>query len=105
MTTSEISAWLVGRVPDEWFTTAPTAEVDRDEIVIVGTLPVPAPSKGASDVDQAAVVAGRVRRFRETTRDQRIAIARELEHAYGRKVAWAVDVDGDREGFTALAIG
>ena len=103
MTTSEINSWLVGRVPDEWFSTAPTAEVDRDEIVIVGELPVPAPSEGASEADHAAVVAGRVRRFRETTRDQRISIARELEHAYGRKVAWAVEVDGKREVFTALA--
>jgi hypothetical protein len=103
MNTSEINAWLVGRVPDEWFTTAPAAEIDRDEIVIVGSLPVPDRADGANNAEHAAVVAGRVRRFRESTRDERISIARELEHAYGRKVAWAVEVDGRREVFTALA--
>lgn len=103
MTTSQITSWLVGRVPDEWFTAAPTVEVDRDEIVVVGTLPVPERAEDATDADHAAAVAGRVRRFRETTRDGRIAIARELEHAYRRKVAWAVEVDGERETFTALA--
>lgn len=103
MTTSQISPWLVGRVPDEWFTTAPAVEVDRDEIIVVGTLPGPDRAEGATDAEHAAAVAGRVRRFRETTRDQRISIARELEHAYGRKVAWAVEIDGERETFTALS--
>lgn len=103
MTPSEISSWLAGRVPDEWFTSPPTAEVDRDEIVIVGVLAAPKRAEGVTDAEHAAAVAGRVRRLRESTRDQRIAIARELEHAYGRKVAWAVEVDGQREVFTALA--
>jgi len=101
--TTKINSWLAGRVPDEWFTAAPSAEIDRDEIIIVGTLPLPDRAERASDAEHAAAVAGRVRRFRETTRDQRIAIARELEHAYGRKVAWAVEADGKRETFTALA--
>ncbi|CAA9317073.1 MAG: hypothetical protein AVDCRST_MAG29-185 [uncultured Nocardioidaceae bacterium] len=101
--TTEINSWLAGRVPDEWFAAAPSAEIDRDEIIIVGALPLPDRAEGATDAEHAAAVAGRVRRFRETTRDQRVAIARELEHAYGRKVAWAVEADGQREVFTALA--
>ncbi len=103
MTMTEVASWLSGRLPDDWFTTAPALEVDRDEIVVVGTLPPLDRAEGATDTEHAAALAGRVRRFRETTRDERIAIARELQRAYGRKVAWAVEADGERHVFTSLA--
>ena len=35
----DAAAWLSGRLPDGWFTAAPEVTVDREEIVIVGTLP------------------------------------------------------------------
>jgi len=98
-----ISGWLSGRLPDDWFGGAPVIEADRDEIMIIGTLAPPERSEDASDAEHAAAVAGRVKRFREATREQRIEIARELEHAAGRKVAWAVDVDGHRHIFTSLS--
>jgi len=101
--TQKISGWLSGRLPDDWFSGAPAIEADRDEIMIIGTLAPPERSKDASDGEHAAAVAGRVKRFREATREQRIEIARELEHSAGRKVAWAVEVDGDRHVFTALS--
>ena len=36
---AEVAAWLQGRVPAEWFSSAPEVRVDREEILIVGTLP------------------------------------------------------------------
>jgi hypothetical protein len=102
-TTSKVAAWLSGRLPGEWFQGSPTIEVDRDEITIIGGLSAPDQPSEASDAEGAAAVAGRVKRFRESTRDQRIQIARELEHASGRKVAWAVEVDGERHTFTSLS--
>ena len=41
--------------------------------------------------------------FREDTRDERIAIAREAEHRYGRKVAWGAACGGSRQLFTTLS--
>jgi hypothetical protein len=99
----EIRGWLTGRLPDEWFVGDPTVEVDRDEIVIVGELTAPERGEGVADDEYEAAVAGRVKRFRESTRDQRIRIARELERSADRKVAWGVEVGGKRQMFTTLA--
>lgn len=90
--------WFAGRLPDEWFTGPPTVEVDREEIMVVGELAKPA------EADSEAATEGRIARFRETTRDQRMQIADEAEARYGRKVAWGVTVDGKRTLFTHLAV-
>jgi hypothetical protein len=101
--TEKIRGWLTGRLPDDWFVGEPTVEVDRDEIVIVGELAEPARGADATDEEHEAAVAGRVKRFRESTRDQRIRIARELERSSDRKVAWGVVTGGERQMFTTLA--
>jgi hypothetical protein len=104
MTTSEeIRGWLTGRLPEDWFDGAPEVVVDREEITVVGTLRVPDTAEGASDAERAAAVRGRITGFREDTREQRIDIARELEHRTGRKVAWGVRVGDERAMFTTLS--
>src|SRR4051794_28827816 len=40
-------AWFAGRLPEGWFTDAPTVTVDREEILVVGELA--APDAGAAD--------------------------------------------------------
>ncbi len=47
--------------------------------------------------------AGRVKAFREDTREQRMEIAREAERRYERKVSWGVRVGEYGEMFTHLA--
>jgi hypothetical protein len=94
--------WFAGRLPDGWFEGPPEVSVDRDEIVVVGRL---SPVTVETD-DPAAVAAaetGRISRFREDTREARIAIAREAEHRYGRKVAWGAQVGNTRQLFTTLS--
>ena len=71
---------------------------------MVGTLPPPEVGADASDAERAAAADGRARSFREATREQRMAIAREAEHRFDRKVAWGVEVDGRRALFTHLAV-
>jgi hypothetical protein len=78
--------------------------VDREEIMIIGTLPPPDVSDDASDAEHNAAKRGRAKAFREDTRDQRIEIARELEARYGRAVAWGVEVDGEPVLFTHHAV-
>jgi len=40
--TDDLTAWLAGRLPDDWFTGAPQVTVDREEITVIGELPAPA---------------------------------------------------------------
>jgi hypothetical protein len=105
--TEDVSAWLAGRLPDDWFTAAPEITIDREEILIVGEL---APVDGEfADTDtgraeRAAAAAGRISRFRETTREERIEIARQAEHRYGRKVAWGARIGDAEELFTVASV-
>jgi hypothetical protein len=100
----DINAWLVGRLPGEWFTEAPKVTVDRDEILIVGALAAPEIGDGDAAAARAEAEQGRISRFREDTREQRIQIAREAEHKYDRKVAWGVSCGDTEKLFTRLAV-
>src|SRR5271166_4512529 len=86
-----------------WFTATPEIQADREEITIVGVLPVPE-TAGASDAERAAAAEGRIRRFREETRSRRIEIAREAEHKFRRKVSWGVACADVTEMFTTLSV-
>jgi len=97
-----IEGWFAGRLPDDWFEGPPEVQVDRDEVLVVGTVTAPEPAGDEAATTQAE--AGRIARFRESTRDERIAIAREAEHRYGRKVAWGAQAGGTRQLFTTLSV-
>ena len=96
---SEVAGWFAGRLPDGWFTGPVDLTIDRDEITVVGTLPEPEPGEG----DPTAARAGRIARFREETRQQRMAIADAAQERYGRSVAWGAACGDTREVFTNLS--
>jgi len=96
---SEVAGWFAGRLPDDWFTGPVDLTIDRDEITVVGTLPEPDAGEG----DAAAARAGRIARFREDTRRQRMAIADAAQERYGRSVAWGAACGDTREVFTNLS--
>ncbi|HEX6498036.1 MAG TPA: hypothetical protein VF054_03285 [Micromonosporaceae bacterium] len=96
-------AWISGALPDDWFTGPPEIVVDRDEILIVGTLAEPTLADDATDADRAAAEQGRIASFRESTRERRIQVARQAEHRYGRKVAWGAVCGATRQLFTTLS--
>lgn len=105
MSTQEnVRGWLIGRLPQEWFEGAPQVTVDREEITIVGRLAAPDLAATVSDAERAAAAVGRIKSFREATRDTRISIARELEHHSGRKVAWGAQIGERRELFTTISV-
>jgi HSP20 family molecular chaperone IbpA len=102
--TSTIRSWFAGRLPAEWAGAGePELEIDRDEITVTIAVDAPALDDDATDVDRAEAIEGRIAGFREDTRDRRVAIAREAEHRFERKVAWAVRVGDRTELFTHLA--
>jgi hypothetical protein len=97
----DAAEWFAGRLPD-WFDGDPTVVVDREEITVIGRLPEP-------DGDESeARASGRVSRFREETRPERMRIADEAQDKYGRKVSWGVEVgsgdDTERILFTHIAV-
>jgi hypothetical protein len=97
----DTAAWMAGRLPEGWFVGAPTVSVDREEIVVIGELPPPA---GGDEATSTAAAQGRISRFREDTREQRMQIADEAEARYGRKVAWGASIGGTEVLFTHLAV-
>src|SRR5436305_1753311 len=93
-----VTGWFTGAIPDEWFAGAPEVQVDGEEILVVGELTAPDVGADAGDNtrDDAgdntreAAEAGRIKRFREDTRDHRIRIAEDAEERFRRKVSWGV---------------
>jgi hypothetical protein len=99
-----VVGWLAGRLPDGWFEAPPAVTIDRDEILIVGRVPGPEGSADVAGPARDAAEAGRITRFREETRDERMAIAREAEQRFGRHVAWGAEVGGTSHVFTNLSV-
>jgi len=104
VTPGELSGWLVGRLPEQWFEETPTITVDRDEILIVGKVSAPDVGDGADPLAVPAAEVGRITRFREETREERMIIAREGQHHFGRIVSWGAQVGGTTLTFTNLSV-
>jgi hypothetical protein len=92
--------WFAAHIPTGWFTGPPAVVVDRDEITVVGELPLEDELPAGRDPAATALI----RQFRERTRDERIAIAAEAERRYGRKVAWGATAGAASELFTVLSV-
>lgn len=101
--TERVRGWFTGRLPEEWQSAPAEVTVDRDEITVVLTLPDVQPAEGTATAEAEEARAGRAKAFREDTRERRIAIAREAERRYERKVSWGVRVGDHGELFTHLA--
>jgi hypothetical protein len=100
----EIRGWFAGRVPAEWYAGGPEVTIDREEVLVVGTLEDVQMGKDASPGETAAARAGRIKQHREDTRDARIRVAREAEHRFRRKVSWGATCGDVTELFTTLAM-
>ncbi|MEI7715627.1 MAG: hypothetical protein WCI78_06010 [Mycobacterium sp.] len=101
---SGAAEWFAGRLPDTWFEGDPTVIVDREEITVIGTLAEPRGSGVSGDDKSGPRAQGRVARFRDESRAERMRIAEEAQDRYGRKVSWGVEVGGERILFTHIAV-
>ncbi|NEB79275.1 hypothetical protein G3I40_29255 [Streptomyces sp. SID14478] len=99
----ELRGWFAGRLPEDLFEGTADVTVDREEITVVGRIAEPELAKDVSDAQRAAAVEGRVQEFRERTREQRVAVAREAEHRFRRKVSWGVRCGAEEALFTHVA--
>ncbi len=99
----EAAAWFAGQLPDEWFIAPVELLVDRDEIIVTGTLAVP---EQIPDGDAAAAVASesRIAAWREATRLDRMAVADVAQVRWQRHVTWAARCDENEVRFTSAAV-
>jgi hypothetical protein len=100
----ELSGWFAGRIPAEWFLGPPTVTVDREEIMVVGTLSEPDLPADAGPGAREAALAARVSGFREDTRGKRMRIADEAQRRFGRKVSWGASCGDLTATFTTLSV-
>jgi hypothetical protein len=91
-----IKGWFAGRLPDGWFTGVEVA-VEDDQIVVIGTLPEI--NVGSTPEEKEGAAAGRIARFREETRGERIGIAREAEERFRKYVTWGAKLGGVTKRF------
>ena len=93
-----IKGWFAGRLPDGWFAGVEVA-VEDDQIVVIGTLPET--NLRSTPEEKEGAAAGRIARFREETRGQRIGIAQEAEERFKKYVTWGAKLDGVTKRFNA----
>ena len=114
-TREKVLAWFVGRLPDGWFEGTPEMTIDRDEILLIGSIREPsavaddagadsAPEQDAPGDPRQIARLSRADAFRNETRDRRMAVAREAETLWGRKVSWGVRCGPDKILFTTATV-
>ncbi|MFD9395128.1 hypothetical protein ACFWBB_31655 [Streptomyces sp. NPDC060000] len=101
--TEKLRGWFACRLPDDLFEELAEVTVDREEITVVGRVAPPRLAEGAPAAEREAAVTARIQEFRERTRETRMAVARDAEHHFRRKVSWGVLCDGERALFTHVA--
>ena len=99
---SEIVGWVSGALPPDLYQGVPSVEVDRDEILVVGDVGAPEVPEGLDAEGVTAAERARISRFREETRDRRIAVARQAEARYGRPISWGATAGATTERFTTV---
>jgi hypothetical protein len=99
-----LRGWFTGRMPGDWADGALEVRLDREEITVIVPITAPEVAGDATAGEKDAAWEGRSRRFREETRQQRIEIAHEAEHAFGRKVSWGVRSGESVVMFTTFSV-
>jgi hypothetical protein len=86
---SGIHEWFAARIPEHWNAEGLDVAADQDEILVV--------------VDLGRDRAG-VRDFRESTRDERMALALAAEQTFGKKVSWGARAGDLVVAFTTASV-
>ena len=118
LTTDDATDWFRSQLPDSWFSEIRVL-VDRDEIMVIGTLVDPDGDDRSdsgtddgetdgeadeSDGEQERRELGHIEWFREETRDARVKIAARAEAKFARKVSWATGCGRTQAAFTHLSV-
>jgi len=94
-----IHSWFLERIPATWFCAPPESRVDRDEIVIMGSLALRSELRGDTHAQLEIL-----RRFRDKTRLERIRMGHEAETLFGRQVSWGATCGTAQEMFSTVGL-
>ena len=94
-----IKGWFTGRLPEGWFTSTEVS-MDGEHVLVVGKLPDVQLGSEASAEEKKGAAEGRIARFREQTRGERIQIAQEVESRFGKYVTWGASCGEVTKEFT-----
>jgi hypothetical protein len=99
-----ITAWFRGRIPDGWYCEPVQVEADREEILVTGALAEPDLGEDLGPDAHEVARASRIGAHREDTREQRMAIARDAQHRFERKVSWGASCGETSCLFTTASV-
>ncbi len=97
------AAWFAGQLPDDWFTEPVDVLVDRDEIIVTGTLAMPEQIPEGPDAAETAA-SSRISSWRESTRSHRMKVADVAQARWQRHVTWAARCGESEIRFTSAAV-
>lgn len=97
------AAWFAGQLPDDWFIEPVEVLVDRDEIIVTGTLAMPERVPDGPEAEETAA-ASRIDAWRDATRSQRMAVADIAQARWQRHVTWAARCGPSEVRFTSAAV-
>ncbi|HEX6230086.1 MAG TPA: hypothetical protein VF029_00055 [Actinomycetota bacterium] len=103
-TSEELQGWFAGRLPGDWFVGPVEVTADREEIMVVGTLPDPEMPEEPTPEAVASARAARIDGFREDTRERRMRVAQEAQHRFGRRVSWGARCGDTFKPFTTVSV-
>jgi hypothetical protein len=90
--TAQIHDWFAERIPADWAAGGLEVMADQDEILVV------------IDLSDRDLDLGGIRLFRESTRDERMALAKAGEEKFALKVSWAARAGDVLVVFTTSSI-
>ncbi|GAB4210644.1 MAG: hypothetical protein OHK0022_44070 [Roseiflexaceae bacterium] len=103
MNTQELQRWLEERLPEELRAAPPEITLYDDELVVVlsgaGVVPAALPEDERRTAEER-----RIGELREESRPLRMRLARDLQAATGRPVAWGMRVGTSEELFTSRTV-
>lgn len=99
-----VAAWFDANIPTGWFAQSVDVVLDRDEVLVTGTLHDPLLPPTVADSQRTVARTAMIAHFREATRADRMALASAAEAMLGRKVSWAVVCGPLSEVFTAISV-
>lgn len=103
MDTQELQGWLEARLPEELRAAPPEIRLYDDEMVVLLTSAALV-SAGPSAEERRTAEERRIDELREETRPLRIRLARDLQAAAGRPVAWGLRIGATEVLFTSRTV-
>jgi hypothetical protein len=103
--TPGIQEWFAERVPKHWNIGGLEIVADQDEILVVADLPPAHPAHPVPGEDgEINEDLAEFRHFRESSRDERMVLAKAAEKVFGRRVSWGARVGEMVVVFTTASV-